>query len=125
MQAILRQHEGGSVDYTPSTDKTAGNVVIQGNLVGVVLNDIPADRLGALRIVGVVDVVKETGEITAGADVYWHPTGDPVGGTADSGAATATETGATFMGHAVTTAASGDTTVRVVLRSARTIPDVG
>jgi len=108
-------HTGDAVDHTPSSDVSAGDVVEVGTLPLVARHDIPADTLGALAIEGVFDVVKATGAITAGALVYWDNDGDPVGGTAGSGAATTTATANNLMGRAVAAAASGDATVRVKL----------
>jgi predicted RecA/RadA family phage recombinase len=75
------------VDYTPSSAVVAGQVVVQNDLVGVAPRPIAAATLGALAIEGVFDVVKATGAVNAGAKVYWDADGDPVGGTAGTGAA--------------------------------------
>lgn len=113
MQAVYVQ-EGESLDYTPAAAVDAGDVVAQGNLVGIAKLDIAADELGALAVSGVFDVVKETGAVTAGQDVWWRPAGDPVGGTADSGAASVVG-GTYYLGKAVEAALSADETVRVRL----------
>ena len=105
------------IDYTPGAAVGAGTVVIQGGLVGITNLDIPAgtNQLGALAVTGVFDVVKEQVAIPAGADVWWRPTGDPYGGTADSGAASPVG-GSVYLGKAVQAAASTDATVRVRLQ---------
>lgn len=107
--------EGALIDYTPGSAVSAGNVVVQGGMVGVANLDIAANQLGALAVAGVFDVVKEEVAITAGADVWWRPTGDPYGGTADSGAASPVG-GSAYLGKAVVAAASTDSTVRVRLQ---------
>ncbi len=67
-------HNGDSIDYTPSVAVTAGDVVVQGELLGVAKLDIAADALGALAVTGVFEFAKATGAgsaITVGANVYW------------------------------------------------------
>ena len=105
--------DGNSIDYTPSAVVTAGDVVVQGELVGVAKLDIPADRLGALAVTGVFDFPKAAVSITVGVNIYWDEDGDPVGGTAGSGAATTTATDNKLIGKATAAAASGDVTARV------------
>ena len=60
-------------------------------------------------------MVKVTGAITVGNAVYWDADGDPVGGTAGTGAATTTAAGNTYMGVAALAAAETAGTVRVRL----------
>jgi len=107
--------DGNTIDYTPSSAVAAGDVVVQGSILGIAKIPIAASALGALATVGVFDVAKATGAINLGAAVYWDADGNPVGGTAGTGAATTTSGGNTFMGFAVLAAESGDTTVRVLL----------
>jgi predicted RecA/RadA family phage recombinase len=67
-------HDGDSIDYTPATDVAAGDVVVQGDLVGIAKRDIPAGALGALAVTGVFDMPKLANAgvtIAAGAKVYW------------------------------------------------------
>ncbi|HQL75982.1 MAG TPA: DUF2190 family protein [Phycisphaerae bacterium] len=110
-------HDGNSIDYIPGADVTAGDVIVQGTLVGVAKLDIAANTLGALAVRGVFDVAKAAVAFTPGAAVYWDADGNPVGGTAGTGAATTTRTGNTFMGFALAAAAETATTVRTALRS--------
>ena len=112
--------EGTSVDYTPSSDVAAGQVVVQNSLIGIAKVPIPAHTLGALATAGVFDVVKETGALNAGAALYWDVDGDPQGGEAGTGAATATSTANSFAGFVLTAAGSADETVRMIL-----IPVIG
>ena len=114
MQATFIQ-DGLSVDYTPVAAKSAGDVVVQGSVIGVCKTPIAAGALGALALSGIFDVAKATGAVNLGAAVYWDEDGNPVGGTAGTGAATTTSSGNTFMGFALVAALSGDATVRLLL----------
>lgn len=106
---------GRQVDYTPGTAKSAGSVVVANGLVGIVANDIAANTLGALHVGAVAAVVKATGAVQLGEAVYWNATGNPVGGTAGSGAATTTAAGNMFLGYAVLAAGSSDEVVQVLM----------
>src|SRR5262245_52245661 len=102
-------HDGRAVDYTPAADVAAGDVVVQGDLVGVAKQPIAANTLGALAVVGVFDFQKATGAgtaLTAGTTVYWNDT---------TNVATATAAGNKQLGKVVKAAADGDATVRVRL----------
>lgn len=104
-------HEGKSIDYTPSSAVTAGDVVVQGDLVGVAKLDIAANALGALAVTGVFDFPKAAGTdkgIAVGTTVYWKA--DPGVAQADSESSTNK-----LIGKVVKTAADADTTVRVRL----------
>ena len=104
-------HDGKAVDYTPGSAVTAGNVVVQGELVGVAKLDIAANQLGALAVTGVFDFAKATGvgeAISAGANVYWD--------AAESVAKTDAESGANkLIGKTIAAAGDDDATVRVRL----------
>ena len=104
-------HDGGSIDYTPSSAVSAGDVVVQGDLVGVAKLDIASGALGALAVDGVFDFPKAAGggsAIAAGALVYWD--------VADSEAKTDDESGANkLIGKTVAAAGDDDATVRVRL----------
>ena len=111
---------GLSIDHTPGADVSAGDVVVQNNIVGIAKRDIDFDALeqGALAISGVFDVVKaEEAFATVGANIYWDDDGDPYNGTIGSGAATATAPTNTWMGCVLETAETTDETVRILLRS--------
>jgi len=101
--------EGGAVDYTPSADVAAGDVVVQGDLVGVAARPIAANTLGALAVGGVFEFPKATGTgkaIAAGKKVYWDATNKQ---------ATETSSGNTFLGKTVAAVGDSDATVRVRL----------
>ena len=102
---------GNSIDYTPVADVSAGDVVVQGDLVGIAKLDIATGALGALAVTGVFDVPKATGvgsAIGAGLKVYWD--------VADGAAKTDDEAGANkYLGKTVLAADDDDATVRVRL----------
>jgi len=104
-------HDGDAIDYTPGSAVSAGDVVVQGELVGVAKLDIAANALGALAVKGVFDFPKATGAstaIAAGANVYWD--------VADTEAKEDAESGANkLIGKVVKAAADADETVRVRL----------
>ena len=103
-------HDGKSIDYTPGADVSAGDVVVQGELVGIAKLDIASGVLGALAVTGVFDVPKASGDggIAAGAEVYWDE--------AEQVAKTDAESGANkSLGKTVCAAGDDDTTVRVRL----------
>jgi len=99
---------GDSIDYTPGSDVSAGDVVVQGDLVGVAKLDIKANALGALAVSGVFDFPKASGDggISAGAKCYWDDTND-VATASDGGGANK------LIGKAVAAAGDTDTTVRI------------
>lgn len=101
------------VGYTPGSLTGAGDVVVQGTMAGVSTQPIAASALGSLTINGRFKMVKVTGAISAGAAVYWDATGNPLGGTAGSGAVTTTAAGNTFLGVASAAGADASETVEV------------
>jgi predicted RecA/RadA family phage recombinase len=71
MQAVFVQ-EGRVIDYTPTAAVSAGDVVIQGDLVGVAKEPIAANATGSLAVSGIFDFQKSYLTIyAAGAKVYW------------------------------------------------------
>ena len=62
MATVSYVQVGNSIDYTPDAAVSAGDVVIQGDLVGVAKLDIAAGALGALAVWGVFDFPKATSE---------------------------------------------------------------
>jgi len=86
MAVAVMYQEGASIDYTPSSDVSAGDVIVQEDLVGVAKDDIAADELGALAVGGVYFVKKdETEAFAAGQLIYWDVADDNVTDDADSG----------------------------------------
>jgi predicted RecA/RadA family phage recombinase len=103
--------EGSAIDYTPSSDVAAGDVVVQADTIGVARTPIPANTPGSLAVTGVFDFPKATGTgsgIVAGAEVYWD--------VADKQAKTDSESGANkLLGKAIQSASDTDAIVRVRL----------
>ena len=101
--ATLKQNMADTWDYTPSTAKAVGEVVILGKVVGVVCRPIAASTKGAISVRGVFTFPKGTGVLTAGSVAYLQSNLTVTG--------TATTTG--IAGLVAVDAASADTTVDV------------
>ena len=108
-------HDGEVIDHTPVSTVDSGSVVVLNDLVGIANFTIPAGRTGGLRVAGVFDLPKKAEALTVGTKAYWDADGDPVGGTAGSGALTATATDNTYVGKITVDAASGDALARTRL----------
>ena len=105
-----------AIDYTPSGSAvTGGDVIVLGEIVAIAPVDLADGEKGALQIQGVYRFPKATGAIAVGARVYWDTDGNPVSGSAGSGAVTTTASGNKVAGYAVAAALSGDANVDVVL----------
>jgi predicted RecA/RadA family phage recombinase len=99
--------EGHYIDHTPAASLASGDVVVQGDLVGVTVRPLAAGELGSLAVDGICDFNKSTGVAFAvGTILYWDNTNKVV---------TATAAGNKSIGKAVRAAASADTTVRIRL----------
>ena len=101
--------EGRTVPYTPSSAVTAGDVVVQGELVGVAHNAIAANQKGALTVAGLIQFPKATtsgSAITAGANAYWD---------AGNEIATTTVGSNKLLGKVPVAAADDDSTVEVLM----------
>lgn len=121
--------EGDKIDFTAASDATAGDVLVtNAAIVGVTPSAIDASEstLGALQIEGVYDFPQAAEIITLGQDVYWDADGSPYGGTASSGAATATADGNDYLGIclATTTATTSYVRVKRVLRPKLAVPRI-
>jgi predicted RecA/RadA family phage recombinase len=102
--------QGISIDYTPGADVSAGDIVVQGDLLGVAQIDIAANQLGAVAVAGVFDIDKATGAgtgIAVGTKVYWD---------AANKQATASDGGGANKYLGKTIAAAGETGVKVRVR---------
>lgn len=111
MAALVKFVSGDQnpVDYTPSVAVAGGDVVVQGDLIGIATRAIAANALGSLATAGVWDFPKDTGSssaITAGAVLYWD---------AGSEVATTSSSGNKRIGKAVAAAAASASTVRVLI----------
>jgi predicted RecA/RadA family phage recombinase len=97
--------DGECIDYAPVADVAAGDVVVQGDLVGVAKRDIPANTPGSLAVGGVFDFAKLAGLVLAvGTLIYWDDAAN---------VATNVSAGNKLLGKAVRASAAADTTVRV------------
>ena len=108
--------KGESIDYIPSADVDAGDVVVIGDLVGIAKLDIAANTLGALALGGVFDLPKAAGEgkaITAGTILFWD---------AAEKQATATSGNNKYLGKNILAATDDDETVRIILNISRDVP---
>lgn len=100
---------GQVIPFTAGADVTSGQIVKVGTLVGVATGDVASGATGQVAIAGVYTLPKASATVfTAGAPAY-------VSGTAT--VVTATATGADYAGRAIAPAASGTTSVRVLLAS--------
>lgn len=85
----LRNYKkGGVLDWTPSSDISGGVPQTVGPFLGLPNTDIKDGVEGALQIGGIVKGVCDDSVGVAGQAVGWDEDGDPVGGTAGSGAFT-------------------------------------
>lgn len=100
-------HDGACIDYTPGAAVTAGEVVVQGDLVGVAQRDIPANTPGSLAVSGVFDFAKLAAlALAVGTLVYWDDAADVTTNVA---------AGNKLLGKVVKAAAAADASVRVRL----------
>jgi predicted RecA/RadA family phage recombinase len=122
MKAQFKSGIPNVIDYTPGSAVSVGDVVVIGTILGIAHQDIASGALGSLAIDGgIYDVVKITGSISQWTLVYWNATGDPVGGTAGTGAATTTAGSNNLLGIAIAAAGSSDTTVRILKLTPTTV----
>jgi predicted RecA/RadA family phage recombinase len=99
--------EGKYIDHSPVGALASGDVVVQGDLVGVTLRPIAAGELGSLAVDGVFDFTKNTGvAYTVGTILYWDDTNNVV---------TTTSAGNKSIGKVVRAAGTTDTLARVRL----------
>ena len=106
MTATYYRAPGDRIDYTPDSAVSAGDVVVQGTLLGIATSDIAASALGSLAIEGIFDFPKEEVAMTVGQDVFWD--------TNESVAFTPGATGQ-YIGKCVKVAAATAARVRVKL----------
>src|ERR1035437_8426881 len=78
--------DGQYLPYTPSVDVAAGSVIVQGELVGVAIQDLPANRPGDRCVDGYVRFPKSAGVIAAGTVLYWDAGVQKVTSHANGGA---------------------------------------
>lgn len=107
--------DGATIDYTPGSAVAAGEVVLIDSIPCIAPAAIEANVKGALAVGGIWKVPQAAEIISAGDAVYWDADGNPVTGTAGTGAATETATGNNCIGKCVETTAATDTYVKVLL----------
>jgi hypothetical protein len=107
-----------TVKYTPAADMNAGNVAVVNGIPAIATVPIAAGVEGTLWYLTAGTVVKDASVFGQFDLVYWNPTGNPVGGVAGSGCATADEDGAILMGRAITAQVAADAAVDVLLMAA-------
>jgi len=109
MATAVFRHQGAAIDHIPASDVSAGDVIVQGELVGVARLDIKAGALGALAVEGVFAFPKATGSgeaLLTGTDVFWN---ESVEQATDDSASGANKK----IGRVVADSADADATVRV------------
>tara|TARA_B100001123_G_scaffold434270_1_gene560516 strand:+ start:328 stop:669 length:342 start_codon:yes stop_codon:yes gene_type:complete len=103
--------DGKFVDHTPVGALSSGDVVVQGDLIGVVVRPLAAGEIGALVVDGVFDIAKESGggvTFAVGGIAYWDDTNNVAVATDGAGANKQ-------IGKVVKAAADADPIVRVRL----------
>lgn len=84
----MRISDGKSIPHTPGSAVAAGSVVVQGDLVGIATEAIPAGKLGALQVEGIFEVDRVgaiLGGLPAGRMVYWDESSQHAHNTAGGG----------------------------------------
>ena len=109
MAVAVFWQEGAAIDYTPGGAVSAGDVIVQADLVAIAKEDIAANELGALATSGAYFVKKdETEAFAAGQLIYWDAADDNTTDDADGG-------GNKLFGKAVLAALAADTHAYVLL----------
>jgi predicted RecA/RadA family phage recombinase len=99
--------EGRQIEFTPTVAVAAGQVVVNGDLVGVALGPVAANTPGTLAVDGVFEFPKQSGVGTAmtfGALLYWDSANQR---------ATATAAGNKLIGKCTRAAPDAATGVRI------------
>ena len=97
---------GESIDYTPTADVAAGDVIRLGKMIGVSKLDIKSGELGALALVGVYELAVKSGKaFSVGQTAYYNPTDGTI-----SPDTPVEGSGEFAIGYAIAAVASGDAT---------------
>ncbi len=102
---------GDAIEYVPSAAVASGEVVVQGELVGVARTPLEASKPASLAVCGIFDFPKQAGggvAFVVGARVYWNATTN-LAVAADGGGANK------LIGKAVKAALDAEASVRVRL----------
>lgn len=100
---------GDTLDYTPGSAVSAGDIIKADGLLCIALWDIPASTHGVLKILHRGEVVEVTtdeaiGSTDAGTAIY----------VTSAGLVSKTESGNTLLGYTAKAVAAGDLTFEVV-----------
>ena len=111
---------GDDVAYTPSADIAAGEVDILNGMFRFATQPILDTILGSVKAAGghpTVRIVKVTGSMSVGNQVYWDDNGNVVGATTSGTGAVTTSSGASdaYVGRVIAAAGGTDQTVDVQL----------
>lgn len=99
--------EGNSIPHTPGSAITAGDVVVQGDLVAIAEVDIAANELGALSVRGIYKLPKNTAQAFSVGDLlFWDDSADEL---------TTTSTSNKLAGKCTQAQLAADTTALVLL----------
>tara|TARA_B100000459_G_scaffold52626_1_gene28140 strand:- start:10522 stop:10845 length:324 start_codon:yes stop_codon:yes gene_type:complete len=63
---------GNSLDLVASSSYSSGDIVIEGNLVGVAVTDIASGETGAVSVSGVYEFTKESAATLAQGDIAYY-----------------------------------------------------
>lgn len=109
---------GETIDYVNSGTKTieANTIVALGSRIGVAGTDILPGEKGTLHVTGVFEMPKGSGEITAGADVYYSEDDGQITTSAESGTDTSQKSN-TKAGFAAEGAGNDDSFVFVKINA--------
>jgi predicted RecA/RadA family phage recombinase len=100
-------NDGFYIDHIAGSNLAAGEVVVQGDLIGVAVRPLATGELGALAVEGVFDFAKNTGvSFNVGTVLYWDDTNNVV---------TTTSAGNKLLGKVAAAAVNADIVVRVRL----------
>ncbi|MBJ3774345.1 DUF2190 family protein [Acuticoccus mangrovi] len=100
-------HRGDTVTLpAPAGGATSGDGVLVGTVFGVAAFDAPEGEEVECTLVGIFELPKAAGAVTAGAKVYWSTA---------NGNVTTTASGNSLIGAAIAARQSGDATVKVRL----------
>jgi len=80
--------EGNFIDHTPAAALTAGQLLQVAGRAAMAATAVAASVKGAVQVKGIIKVAAAAVLGNAGDNLWWDENGDPVGGTAGSGAAT-------------------------------------
>ena len=108
-------HAGESIDHTPASAVTAGNIIQLGAIAAFAPEGIAASVLGAVATRGVLRVPHTATLGNIGDNVWWDTDGTPYGGTNDGAATTNAAAGDFWIGTLLRATGVTDSTCDVAL----------